>query len=189
MDMTNRQKIVTSVLLVLGLTGAGVADYFLAGREYTASLSSGSQGSVGVPRAEEADVLDVLADEALDAQPSDELTFLAQVATDTTVQTYVVLQGNDRIGVVAFLDGDAKDAFIALKESLLAAFSKDVQNLSDRVIQESGSPVRNVLSFTDPALSEEALTFIRIRQRLYEFHSAPGKEEAMQAVMDALTTR
>lgn len=191
--MTTRVKIITTVLLLAGLTAAGAADYYLAGREYAADLLADirdpGSASGGVAKAGGADVPGTLQEMNLTVRESEDLTFLAQVSRDQTVRTLVVLQNGDRIGSVSWLDGDAKQAFIELKQALLSAFSAGVENLSDRTIQEEGFPVRNVLTFRDPALSEETLAFVRVRERLYEFHSAVGKEAAMQTAIEALTTK
>ncbi len=191
--MTTRAKIITTVLLLAGLSAAGAADYYLAGREYAADLLADSQDTAamsgGVLKAEGPDVVTTLQGMNYTIHESEDLTFLAQVSRDAPVRTLVVLQNGDRIGSISWIDGDAKQAFIDLKQALLSAFSARVENLSDRTLQEAGMPVRNILSFRDPALSEETLTFVRVRERLYEFHSAAGSEEAMQAAIEALTSK
>jgi hypothetical protein len=191
MQMTTRAKIATTVLLLVALTGVGAADYYFEGREYAAELTdagSPDTGSGGVAKAEGPDVAAVLGALGLQATASEDLTFLAQVSRDAEVHSLVVLQGGDRAGSVSWIDGDAKDAFIALKQALLTAFSDKVEGLSDKTYQDEGSPTRNVLTFRDPALSEETLTFVRVRERLYEFH-ATGSGTTMQAVIDGLTTK
>lgn len=197
MQMTTRAKIVTTVLLLVALTGVGAADYYLAGREYAASITGGTPSDVsaptntgsGVAKADGANVEDVLRAVGFTAQPSEDLTFLAQVSREQRVHTIVLLQNGDRVGSVSWIDGDAKSAFIALKEALLPAFSANVEGLSDTTEQQPGAPTRNILTFRDPALSEETLTFVRVRERLYEFHAADGKEPAVRQAIDALTAR
>lgn len=189
--MKTSTKIITTVLLLVALTGVGAADYYFAGREYAASLT-GTEPTpgtdTGVAKAEGPDVQQTLASMNLITQASEDLTFLAQVSNDQTVKTFVVLQGNDRVGSVSWIDGGAKQAFIALKSALLSAFSAKVENLSDKTYQDAGLPTRNVLTFRDPALSEETLTFVRVRERLYEFHTA-DTGTVMQQVIESLTTR
>ncbi len=193
MQMTTRTKIVTTVLLLVGLTGVGTADYYLAGREYTADLTGDEPGMAdadsGVAKADGIDVARTLQAMGMVTQQSDDLTFLAQVSRDEPVESFAILHNGDRIGSVSWIDGDAKQAFISLKEALLSAFSADVQDLSDKTYQEQGMPTRNVLTFRDPALSEETLTFVRIRERLYEFHVSESGNVAMQTAIDALTTK
>lgn len=191
MQMTTRSKIVTTALLLVALSGVGAADYWFAGREYAADLTAEpTTGSgTGVAKAGDVDVADALKQLGIATRASEDLTFLAQVSREAPVSSLVILRGDDRAGSVSWIDGDAKQSFISLKEALLSAFSSDVKNLSDKTLQEDGKPTRNVLTFRDPALSEETLTFIRIRQRLYEFHTTDGSEVAMQAVMDALTAK
>jgi hypothetical protein len=193
MQMTTRTKIVTTVLLLVGLTGVGAADYYLAGREYAADLT-GQEPAVtgtgsGVAKADGVDVAQELRAMGMTAQASEDLTFLAQVSRDEPVQSLVILHNGDRIGSVSWIDGDAKQAFISLKEALLSAFSADVKDLSDKTYQEPGMPTRNVLTFRDPALSEETLTFVRVRERLYEFHASGSGTVAMQTAIAALTAK
>lgn len=192
-DMTTRAKITTTALLLVGLAGIGVADYEFAGREYAAELltttAQPDPDESGIAKADEVDVETALSTLSLTLSPSEELTFLAQVSRDIPASSRVLLQNGDRIGSVSWIDGDAKTSFITLKEALLSAFSSDVQNLSDTTQQKAGQPTLNILTFNDPALSEETLTFIRIRERLYEFHTKKGAETTMQTVIDTLTTR
>lgn len=195
MHMTTRSKIVTTVLLLVALTGVGAADYYFAGREYAADLTGsepqptngGETG--GVAKAGEADVEATLTAMGFTLAPSEDLTFLAQVSRDQEVQSFTILQNNDRVGSVSWIDGDSKAAFISLKEALLSAFSDQVTGLSDKTVQDEGKPTLNVLTFRDPALSEETLTFIRIRERLYEVHTALNKQDAVNAAVEALTAR
>lgn len=194
--MTPRAKIVTTALLLVGLAGIGAADYLFAGDEYAADLTGGGSassvavtGSGGVAKAGEPDVVSTMATLGLQTQPSEDLTFLAQVSGDAPVDSMAILLNGDRVGSVSWIDGDAKAAFITLKEALLSAFSDKVSDLSDRTYQEEGKPTRNVLTFRDPALSEETLTFVRVRERLYEFHSSGSGSAAIQTAMDALTAR
>ncbi len=184
--MTNSAKITTTVLLLLVLTGIGAADYYLAGRESVADVV-GQQQTNGTAKAGEGNPEDILRAINVTVQPSEDLTFLAQVAKNAPVRSVIILQDGDRAGSVSWLDGDSKQAFIALKEALLSAFSAQVSALSDTTIQEEGKPTRNVLTFRDPALSEETLTFVRVRERLYEFHTTAGKEAVMKQAVDALT--
>ncbi len=194
--MTTRAKITTTVLLLLTLVGVGVADYQLAGREYAADIigqepvmNDNGGTTAGVPKADESDVSATLTALGFTLQPSEDLTFLAQVSQQEKVQSFTILENGDRAGSVSWVDGDSKQAFISLKEALLSAFSSDVTGLSDKTIQTEGMPTINVLTFRDPALSEETLTFVRIRERLYEFHSAQSQPDAVNGAIEALTSR
>ena len=196
MHMTTRSKIVTTALLLVALTGVGAADYYFAGREYAADLTGsqpqptdGGETAGGVAKAGEADVETTLTAMGYTLAPSEDLTFLAQVSRDQEVRSFTILQNDDRVGSVSWVDGDSKQAFISLKEALLSAFSDQVTGLSDKTVQDDGKPTLNVLTFRDPALSEETLTFIRIRERLYEVHTAMNKQDAVNAAVDALTAR
>lgn len=191
--MTTRAKIITTALLLVVLTGVGATDYWLAGRDYAAKLiaeqPAGTDPTGGVAKAGEADVEGIVEQLGFTLSPSEDLTFLAQVAKDQAVNSYALMKDNDRAGSISWIDGDSKQAFISLKEALLSAFSDQVTDLSDKTVQEEGKPTRNILTFRDPALSEETLTFIRIRERLYEIHTAQNKHDAMNAAIESLTRR
>jgi len=77
--------------------------------------------------------------------------------------------------------------FLALKESLHGLFSPDMRDLLDENQAPEGKPPRNFLTFLDPAISEERLVFVRVRERLYEFHIAQAKEDAMYKLVETLT--
>lgn len=195
MQMTPRTKIVTTALLLVGLAGIGAADYFFSGNEYAADLTGGNGSSSamsvpgGVAKAGGPDVAAELASLGYQTRASEDLTFLAQVSRDQAIDSVAILQNGDRVGSVSWIDGDAKGAFISLKEALLSAFSDKVDGLDDRTEQLEGAPTRNILTFRDPALSEETLTFVRVRERLYEFHASGTGATAMSSLIDALTTK
>ena len=50
-----------------------------------------------------------------------------------------------------------------------------------------GRPTRNLLTFLDPGLSSERIVFVRVRERLYELHVAPGKDDVLFELVEALT--
>ncbi len=110
------------------------------------------------------------------------------MAQKTPVEARVILKDNDRLAYFAWIDSpDAKITFTALKEALKTSFSSQLQDLVDETQERPDKPVRNVLSFLDPAIHSERVLFVRVRQRLYEFHIAPGREADIQGLMDALT--
>ncbi len=62
-------------------------------------------------------------------------------------------------------------------------------DLKDETLRSDTGLVRNYLTFLDPSLSTERLIFVRVRERLYEFHVVTGKEEVMNILIQSLTTK
>ncbi len=206
---------ITLVLLIL-LGGLGAADYFLAegglrgevarepGQE-TGSTDA-SDGTMDVPgddapqmppppgavaKNQGATVAEAAARRGLEVRETATPTLLEQVAGEgNAINTAVLLQDGDRAGAVAWIESpDVKAVFSTLKEALITAFSPRMRGLRDETLQTPGAPVRNVLSFLDPGLSEEQIVFVRVRERLFEFHLAADSEATMHAFIDELTGR
>lgn len=123
------------------------------------------------------------------AEETDQLSLLSAVVKESSqVTTRVLLLDGDRAGLVAWIETpDVKQVFLVLKDSLATLFSPEVRDLLDEMQAPAGKPPRNFLTFLDPSLSEERFVFVRIRERLYEFRIAPGKDEAMYQLVEALT--
>lgn len=147
---------------------------------------------VAVPRSVGPDVVKIVTDAGMTAtEAASEQSLLAQVGnTQATVQTRVLLSGNDRIGSISWVtDGNVKPVFQALKQALLASFSTEVQGLRDEKEERSGFQTRTILTFLDPKLSAERFLFLQSGENLYEMHISPGKEEVFYGLVDALTKR
>ncbi len=107
---------------------------------------------------------------------------------DRPVEMRVLLSGDDRVAFVAWTESDdVKTYFTALKEALQSSFSPQVTSLVDRTDERTDKPVRNILGFTDPGIHEERMVFVRVRQRLFEFHVSAGREGQIDTVIEALT--
>lgn len=196
--MTTKAKALSTGALLVVLAGLGAADYF-TNNALPASVSTGS-GSVSsgaivedpagpVAKQSGVDVKSALGQLGYETQSSTDLSMLSQVVSGQP-QTLVLLKNSDRVGSVTWIDSpQVKTFFISLKEGLLSAFSPNVQDLRDETLQGEGQPVRNILTFLDPSLSEERLVFVRVRERLYEFHIAGGKDTEMNALIEVLTTK
>jgi len=123
------------------------------------------------------------------AEETTQRSLLSAIVSDTSqVTTRVLLFNGDRAGLLSWIETpNVKEVFMALKESLSTLFSPDVRDLLDEVQSPEGKPPRNFLTFLDPSLSEERFVFVRIRERLYEFHISPGKDEMMYQLVEELT--
>jgi hypothetical protein len=202
--MSHRSKLIVTAFLLVLLGGLGAMDVYLSSDQLAANLpmppentyvpDDGSQepveASQGVAKRKGVNVQEALNAQGFDAQPADERSMLEQVVDATTVQVNAVsiLQNDDRVGAVVWIESPTvKDQFMALKDALLAAFSPEVKDLEDVTKADAGMPVRNEVTFLDPALSEERITVVRVGERLYEFHAVLGKEAQMRAAIDALS--
>lgn len=121
---------------------------------------------------------------------TNELSILRTVVPqqEATVEAVVLLKDGDRAGWMAWVESPrVKDYYLALKETLHTSFSPEVRDLLDETQRIPGKPVRNLLTFLDPGISSERLVFLRVRERLYEFHVAPGEDAALFALIEVLT--
>jgi hypothetical protein len=190
--MTKRTATITTVSVLAVLLGLTAADYLITGKTLPARLSLTGIEDIpagAVAKGAGPDVTMTIAAAGMETSDTDEATFLEQIA-DSGVRSVILLKDGDRAGSVAWLDSaDVKTDFMALKDGLLESFSPDLKDLKDVTEQEPGRPVRNILSFSDSALSEDRLVFIRVRERLFEFHITAGSEDAMNSLIEALTTK
>lgn len=189
-SLSTGTKLTVTVILLLFLVGLGAADYLFNGNQ-TAQLTGNGTPEGAVAKASGPDVEHAIEEEGFEAEESDDLTLLAQVVTDgTPVESLSILQDGDRAGSVTWVSsGHVKDYFLALKDALLEAFSPQMRDLKDETVQKEGEPTRNILTFLDPTLSEERIVFVRVRERLYEFHIADGKDDVMGGFIEELSTK
>lgn len=144
--------------------------------------------TAGVTLSTGPDVPTIIASRQMVSQDTTETTLMGKVMTGTPVTAKVLLVNGDRAGLIAWAESPSvKLFFMAIKEALQKSFSAEVTDLIDETQQQPGKPVRNLLTFRDPAFGEERFAFVRVRDRLYEFHIAPGKDDAIFALIEALT--
>ncbi len=144
----------------------------------------------GVRKQTGPNVLEVLTQQGYTFKETDELSVLGKIIPSErdAVQSRVLMKEKDRIGLIAWAESsEVKKDFIILKEALHISFSPQVQDLIDETQRREGHPTRNLLTFLDPALSQERIVFIRVRQRLYEFHISPDKDDMVFELIDVLT--
>ncbi len=125
-----------------------------------------------------------------DARLQRESNLLEQVTPVGLAIDYRTLFDDGRFASIAWIDGaQAKRSFTDLKQKLLQTFSPQLQELVDETTQDPEGPVVNRLSFIDPAISPDRFIFLRVRERLYEIHVTPGREERLTGLLQALATR
>lgn len=181
----------TFLLLLLGTSDAVLTQNInvLPAIQQAAREEDPVQPDSGVVRRNGEDVFDILNNLGIVTETINEESLLQQIVPDgTTVEQRVILHMNDRLGYFGWVEtADVKVYLSALKDALRSSFSSQMRDLVDEVQERDGKPVRDVLSFFDPAIHEERILFVRVRQRLFEFHIPAGKEEKIQEVMDGLT--
>ena len=204
------RAIFLSGVIILGLTGLGAADVLLVEKGLPTQAVSSSSSSVaalpppgyspegtsssagsetGVRKKAGADVLQMTVAQGFTFEDTQQETLIGGMAgTRVAVQTKVLLKDGDRAGLMAWMETpDVKTWFRTLKEALHPLFSPEVKDLLDEIQRQEGRPPRNFLTFLDPGISEERLVFVRVRDRLFEFRIAEGKEDAMYQLIEALT--
>ncbi len=138
----------------------------------------------GIKKKKVTDPLRILTSLGFEVGTTKEESFLADLLRETPPTTVVILTNNDRIALLSWVQqGSVKSLLSSLKEALLPSFSNDVRDLIDTTTHEEGKPVIDTLSFIDPSLSPDRITFIRVRELLFEIHIPIGKEKDIEDLM------
>jgi len=201
--MSGIGKFLTTVVFLGILGGIGAADAYVMRDELPlivpvisgGSSSDGGTDNPDVPepagtaKSDGPDIQTILLQRQFDAKTTSETSLVQRILpADVTAETRVLLQNNDRVAFIAWVETpDAKAYMQALKESLYNSFSSDVEDLRDETEFPEDGPVRNILSFRDPSIHEEKLIFIRVRERLYELHVAEDKGALVDTLIVDLT--
>lgn len=143
---------------------------------------------VVIPKKRGPDIVQKLTNAGYELRPVLEQNILQQIVPPgTPVQYRLIMQEGDRLGYVVWTETpSAKAYFVSLKEALLTFFSPAMEDLSDKTLREEGRPVVNIVSFHDPAISEERISFIRTQQRIFELHEALGKSAEIEELIAVL---
>ena len=105
-----------------------------------------------------------------------------------TLNARVLLKNDDRAATVAWIESpEVKEHLASLKKHLRPLFSSALADLVDRTETPRGGAPRDLLSFRDPAMLEDRAFFVRVRERLYEFHVKEEYEKEIDTLIDALT--
>ncbi len=134
-------------------------------------------------------ILEILVNEQYNFQQTNEQNLLSMIIKDgTPVQSRTLIKNGDRAGFVAWSESPkVKLYFLSLKEALHVSFTPKVKDLIDETQKREGKAERNLLSFFDPGIGEERLVFVRVRNRLFEFHLAKDHEDEMFDLVEKLT--
>jgi len=153
--------------------------------------STGSSLQQGTRKMGGPNVLEILTAEKLSFMDSKrERSLIEQVIPSdiASIESKVLVQDGDRVGLIAWTESpEVKIYFLALKEALHSTFSPQMKDLVDEVQEREGRPPRNLLTFLDPTINSERVVFIRIRERLYEFHISEEKDDIIYDLIESLT--
>lgn len=120
--------------------------------------------------------------------PTKETSILKIIAQGMNTETIVLLLNNDRAALFSWIENDdVKNVFSALKQALQEQFSPKLTGLIDETQTPENGPPVDILSFTDPSISPEHVVFLRVRNRLYEFHIAAKGEDSIKALIAELS--
>lgn len=198
--MQQRKHVLAAGMFLLVLVGLGGAEAYvlrdkLRGALLLPDTDIASPTPVltldGVAPADGAPVDDALAAHTeVEARSAKTAMFLTVLLPDQTVNIRDLFANDEYAGTIAWVETpEAKDEFLSLKEALLPAFSQQLTDLVDTTVRAPGAPTRNVLSFRDPALNPNHLFFMRSRNRLFELHATPGKEDDLSALVEDLAAK
>ncbi len=189
-----------SVLLVLAVVDASLTENNVPEPETPPPQPPPVEGAPDAPLPEEApapelpaqsrpDVLAILDMQGITAEGTNELSLLRRVVPPGfPVETRVLLREGDRLGLLSWTETpDAEVFFLSLKEALHESFSPEVRDLLDGVLEREGKLPSFTLTFLDPTISSERITFLRNGQRLYELRITEGREDIGTALVDALS--
>lgn len=134
------------------------------------------------------DIPATLASLELVTAPASEQSLLNLSAQGAKVDTVVLLFRNDRAALFSWIESDdVKTIFSSLKLALQEQFSPKITGLTDTTQTPPNGPPVDILSFRDPAISPEIVLFIRVRNRLYEFHIAESGSEVISRLIGELS--
>lgn len=146
------------------------------------------QKSQGVAKAKGPNVQKILQRHSFTTSTTPEKIILSQIAPKDQVNSFVLLKNGDRAGSIAWVSSPSvKRYYLMLKEALHGSFTPEVRDLLDETQRREGHPTRNLLTFTDPGLLPERAVFVRVRERLYEFHITEGSSKAIFNLIEDLT--
>lgn len=186
-------RIATATIFVAILLGLGIADALLTNRSFifpNTENASSSEDTAGTVAKNNGIALDaILKDEGITTSSTNDQSLLSRIVGSTAaVHTQVLLKDNDRIAFFSWIENpEVKKEFDIIKDTLHASFSPNVSDLRDVTEFPTNGPPRNVLSFRDPALGEEKMVFLRVRQRLFEIHIAKDKDADADSLVEALS--
>ncbi len=135
------------------------------------------------------DVLNILVSNKFNfSETGKEESLLSMIIQDgTPAKSLVLTLEGDRAGFISWVESPrVKLYFMSLKEALHSSFTPHVKDLVDEIQRSPGKPEMHFLTFNDTGISPERLVFIRIRDRLYEFHIAGGKDTVIFDLIEKL---
>ena len=185
--MTATRKLLVTVAFILILIGLGTADALLT----RGTLRLPSTEQEGIAKKLGPDAIAIASVQGFTVAATTEQNLLPKILSSTMQSQFaakVLLMSDDRVATMGWIDSpDVQTLFMTLRKNLRSSFSPKLQDLIDETQSEKDKPPRDVLSFLDPAIHSDRLLFVRIRERLYEFHVSAGHEVDIDKLIDTLT--
>ncbi|MBU0458280.1 hypothetical protein KJ652_04420 [Patescibacteria group bacterium] len=189
---------IVAILLILGTADALLTDAVLPQAQVPEMPTQplppppkppNTTSTNGIQRTSGPNVLDTLINNRFTFDSSREDSLIGMIISDgTEVNSRVLIKDGDRAGFIAWTESPrVKVYYLALKEALHTSFTPNVHDLIDETKRQLGKPVTNLLTFMDPGISEDRLVFIRVRERLFEFHIPEGKDDLIFELVEKLT--
>ncbi|MDD4318835.1 MAG: hypothetical protein PHW10_00700 [Candidatus Peribacteraceae bacterium] len=191
--MPHRSQVATAAGFTALLLCLGTADAVMTRSRIIlpplAADARGTENAVLVAKNNGRSVTDILQEQGYELAAPSTPTILDRIAREPgLVRSHVLLQDNDRVAVLSWMEsGEAKTYFRAIKEALHQSFSPDVRDLRDELLTATDRPPVNLLTFVDPAISEDRILFARVRERLLELHLPADKEAMLDPLLQALS--
>ena len=193
--MNEKMKVTSGLLtlmILLGVADAALLEGLPKKAEVAQEIPAKTQiePTGGVRKATGPDVLESLISNSFTFSDTREKFILSPVvgkSSDTLTAKALLIDG-DRAGAIGWISSPhVKKHYLVLKEALHSAFTPEVQDLLDETQRRENHPTRNLLTFLDAGILPERVVFVRVRERLYEFHIAEGSSDKIFNLIEDLT--
>lgn len=133
-------------------------------------------------------VADIIQTFGFDGVQTTEPSLLRTLGRVTDAHETVLLRDGDRAFFLSWVESDdVKTIFSLVQQALQEQFSPRLAGLINETRRPADGPPVDFLTFTDPAISQERIVFLRVRTRLYELHIAPLGQAIADALIAALS--
>lgn len=178
----------TAILLALGASDALWSAHTFP-TPLAANVTTDRNENSGVAKQAGPSVESVFVAQHLSTAQTGEVSLIRRIVPEPqNVKSTVLLRANDRLAFISWIESPSvKKYFNAIKEALHSSFSPQMEGLKDETFTSSDKPTVNFLTFRDPAIAPERIVFLRVRERLFEFHIAEGRDKDVATLLTELS--
>lgn len=182
--MTLQVKIGLTISTLLVLGGVAALDALTVDRTLTGDLFGWENAAPTTYIASFDHIMNIIRQEGFSVISTPDTGFLNDVLPDGLHrERAILLYDGDRAAFLEWVQSEsAQRYFLILKTVLHQNFSENVEGVDDEEWNGSAS----VLTFHDPALSEEWFLFVRIADQLLEFRVPFGMLEHIRTLLTAI---